>query len=125
LERVGNSLEPADRRAYERTVGLVRDELQAGFEVEYAAGRELPLAEAFAEAFELSNRPPLEKPSPLSAREREVVRLIARGCTSEAIAESLVISRRTADTHAAHIRDKLGLRSRAEIAVWAIRNGLY
>jgi non-specific serine/threonine protein kinase len=124
LERVGNSLEPADERAYQRTVGLTRDALQDVFDVEFAAGRELSPADAFA----LSSRPPASESkcgdlSPLSAREREVVRLIARGCTSEAIAEALVISRRTADTHAAHIREKLGLRSRAEIAAWAIRNG--
>jgi DNA-binding CsgD family transcriptional regulator len=50
----------------------------------------------------------------LSPREREVASLTARGHTREAIAEALVISRRTAHTHAAHIRDKLGVRSRAE-----------
>jgi non-specific serine/threonine protein kinase len=61
---------------------------------------------------------------PLSAREAEVAALIARGLTSPEIAERLVISVRTADTHAAHIRDKLDLRSRAEIAAWAVRHGL-
>ena len=50
--------------------------------------------------------------------------LIARGKTSKDIADALVITERTADTHAAHIRDKLGLRSRAEIAAWVVRNGL-
>jgi DNA-binding NarL/FixJ family response regulator len=37
---------------------------------------------------------------------------------------ALVITERTADTHAAYICDKLGLRSRAEIAAWATRDGL-
>lgn len=78
----------------------------------------MPPAVRVAEA-----RPTFEAAA-LSAREREVATLIARGFTSEAIADALLISRRTADTHAAHIRDKLGLRSRAEIAAWATRNGL-
>ena len=60
----------------------------------------------------------------LTAREREVAALIAQGMTSKEIADALVITERTADTHAAHIREKLGLRSRAEIAAWATRSGL-
>jgi DNA-binding NarL/FixJ family response regulator len=60
----------------------------------------------------------------LSLREREVALLIARGLTNRQIAEELVISERTADGHAEHIRDKLGVHNRAEIAVWAIQNGL-
>jgi len=60
----------------------------------------------------------------LTAREQEVAALIAQGKTSKEIADALVITERTADTHAAHIREKLGLRSRAEIAAWATRLGL-
>jgi DNA-binding CsgD family transcriptional regulator len=60
----------------------------------------------------------------LTAREREVAALIGRGMTSKEIADALVITERTADTHAAHIREKLSLRSRAEIAAWATRSGL-
>jgi non-specific serine/threonine protein kinase len=60
----------------------------------------------------------------LTLREQQVAGLIALGKTSKEIAEALVISERTADTHAAHIRDKLGLRSRAEIAAWATRQAL-
>jgi predicted ATPase/DNA-binding CsgD family transcriptional regulator len=63
-------------------------------------------------------------PGGLSEREREVVALIARGLTSREIAERLVISVKTADTHASHVRDKLNLRSRAEIAAWAVHHGL-
>jgi non-specific serine/threonine protein kinase len=61
---------------------------------------------------------------PLTAREIQVAALIAQGKTSKEIADELVITERTADTHAAHIRDKLGLRSRAEIAAWAVRQRL-
>jgi DNA-binding CsgD family transcriptional regulator len=60
----------------------------------------------------------------LSAREREVVALIAQGRTSREIGEALVISEKTAATHADHIRAKLGLRSRAEIVVWALGRGI-
>jgi non-specific serine/threonine protein kinase len=130
LERVGNSLEPADQRACAHTLALAGEALGSQFEVEFATGRGLSLVDAAAllEVGAVTNEPGSEPVSSsvsvLSPREREVVTLIARGCTSEAIAEALVISRRTADTHAAHIRDKLGLRSRAEIAAWAIQNGL-
>lgn len=52
-----------------------------------------------------------------------VAELIAEGCTSKQIADRLVITETTADTHAAHIRTKLGLRSRAEIAAWVTQHG--
>jgi DNA-binding CsgD family transcriptional regulator len=55
---------------------------------------------------------------PLSAREREVALLIAEGLTNRRIAEQLVISERTADTHVQHILSKLGLGCRAQIAAW-------
>jgi DNA-binding NarL/FixJ family response regulator len=59
-----------------------------------------------------------QAPHPLSPREHEVAELIARGLTSKEIAAQLVVSEKTVDTHADHIRQKLGLRSRAEIATW-------
>ncbi|MBV9546612.1 MAG: helix-turn-helix transcriptional regulator [Chloroflexi bacterium] len=57
-------------------------------------------------------------------RRRKVAALIAQGLTSAEIAERLVITPRTADTHADNIRSKLGLRSRTEIASWATGHGL-
>ena len=56
---------------------------------------------------------------------REVAVLIARGLTSREMAEALMVSERTADSHADHIRAKLELRSRSEIAAWAVAHGLY
>ena len=50
--------------------------------------------------------------------------LIARGLTSREIAAELIVSERTVDTHADHIRTKLGLRSRTDIAAWAAARGL-
>jgi adenylate cyclase len=60
----------------------------------------------------------------LSVREREVAALIARGLTNRQIAEQLVISERTAEGHLEHIREKLGVRNRAEVAVWVVQAAL-
>jgi DNA-binding NarL/FixJ family response regulator len=60
---------------------------------------------------------------PLSDREREVLRLLALGHTNQEIAKSLYISVRTAETHRAHIMQKLRLRSRAELVRYALDNG--
>ena len=61
---------------------------------------------------------------PLTPREREVVKLVAEGHTSEEIAELLVISRKTVDRHRANILEKLGLRDRVDLTRYAIRRGL-
>jgi two-component system, NarL family, response regulator NreC len=61
---------------------------------------------------------------PLSAREREVLRLLALGHTNQEIASMLYISVRTAETHRAHIMRKLGLSSRAELVRYALTEGL-
>ena len=60
---------------------------------------------------------------PLSEREREVLRLLALGHNQE-IAEKLFISVRTAETHRAHIMQKLRLASRAELVRYALGEGL-
>jgi trimeric autotransporter adhesin len=56
----------------------------------------------------------------LTRREREVAALVAEGLTNREIAERLFISERTADGHLEHIREKLGVRSRAQITAWVI-----
>jgi two-component system response regulator NreC len=61
---------------------------------------------------------------PLSDREREVLRLLALGHTNQEIAKTLFISVRTAETHRAHIMQKLGLGTRAELVRYALANGL-
>jgi adenylate cyclase len=57
---------------------------------------------------------------PLSAREREVVALIVKGYSNRQIAEELIIAEGTAVRHVANILNKLALRSRAQVAVWAV-----
>jgi DNA-binding CsgD family transcriptional regulator len=61
---------------------------------------------------------------PLTAREREVAALIARGYTNRQIAEVLVVAEATAVRHVANILNKLGMGSRAQVAVWAVQRGL-
>ncbi len=61
---------------------------------------------------------------PLSEREREVLRLLALGHTNQEIAKQLFISVRTAETHRAHIMQKLRLSSRAELVRYALDQGL-
>jgi pimeloyl-ACP methyl ester carboxylesterase/DNA-binding CsgD family transcriptional regulator len=64
--------------------------------------------------------PPTEPTGhPLTGRERQVVALIAEGSSNPEIAKLLGVSVRTVDTHVEHVRTKLGLRARTQIAVWA------
>jgi DNA-binding NarL/FixJ family response regulator len=61
---------------------------------------------------------------PLSEREREVLTLLAHGYTNQEIAGRLFISVRTAETHRAHVMQKLRLATRAELVSYALANGL-
>ena len=61
---------------------------------------------------------------PLSEREREVLKLLALGQTNQEIASILFISVRTAETHRAHIMQKLGLSNRAALVRYALAQGL-
>ncbi len=69
-------------------------------------------------------RPPGRQADGLSPRETEVLRLVAMGHTNQEIAELLVLSVKTVETHKARIMDKLLLRSRSELVRYAIREGL-
>jgi non-specific serine/threonine protein kinase len=60
----------------------------------------------------------------LSARERQVAALLARGCSNRQLAAALVITEGTAEVHVKHILRKLGFASRGQITAWAVRQGL-
>jgi two-component system response regulator NreC len=60
----------------------------------------------------------------LSPRETEVLRLMALGHTNREIAERLLLSVRTVETHRAHVQQKLGLDSRSELTRYALENRL-
>ncbi|WP_328609313.1 helix-turn-helix transcriptional regulator [Amycolatopsis sp. NBC_00345] len=66
----------------------------------------------------------LPAPYALTARELQVVTLLAAGASNPRIADALVVSRRTVSTHVEHILAKLGVASRAEAAALATREGL-
>ena len=71
--------------------------------------------------------PPEEEPADrglLSRREREVVMMVASGMTNREIAQRLFIAERTAEGHVERIRNKLAVRSRTEVATWAVAHGL-
>ncbi|HMN98207.1 MAG TPA: response regulator transcription factor [Miltoncostaeaceae bacterium] len=61
---------------------------------------------------------------PLTPRERDVLKLIAEAHTSKEIAEALVLSVKTVESHRANILAKLGMRDRVELTRYAIRRGL-
>jgi len=67
-------------------------------------------------------RPPL--PAGLTAREEEVLRLLALGLTTRAVAERLVISPKTADHHVQHIYTKIGVSTRGAATLFAIEHGI-
>jgi len=60
----------------------------------------------------------------LTAREVEVIRLVAQGCSNQEIAKQLVISGKTVKTHVSKILGKLNLDDRTKLAIYAIKNGL-
>lgn len=64
------------------------------------------------------------QPSPLTDREGDVIRLVARGKSNREIAETLVISQKTVKAHISSILKKLGLNDRTQMAIHAIKTGL-
>jgi two-component system response regulator NreC len=97
-------------------VAAVREIAAGGSYVHPVLGARMVVAEAEARA--------AAEADPLSEREREVMRLLALGHTNQEIAQLLFISVRTAETHRAHIMQKLGLATRAELVRHALAHGL-
>ncbi len=97
-------------------VTAIREVAAGGRYVDPALGARLAVADARAQA--------QAEDDPLSDREREVLRLLALGHTNQEIAKMLFISVRTAETHRAHIMQKLRLSTRAELVRYALESGL-
>ena len=87
---------------------------------------EMHLAPAAARELTKALRLPVPDPDaePLTERERQVLTLVAEGASNQDIAQALFISERTARTHVSNILMKIGVRSRTQAALWAIREGL-
>jgi DNA-binding NarL/FixJ family response regulator len=102
---------------HRRCVELVRARLgDRAFERASSSGERLSPAEAVALA--ISSRTGGVVGSGLSGREAEVAAGVHQGLSNREIAERLVLSVRTVDSHVQHILVKLGVSSRAQIAVW-------
>jgi non-specific serine/threonine protein kinase len=120
-----------DEVDFERIVAGVRATLDAPeVAAAWAAGRAMSLEQAVEDALAAEALPVAERPvgdvggGPLSPREREVAVLVAGGLSNREIAARLVITERTAEGHVAHILDRLGFRTRVQIAAWATERGL-
>lgn len=82
--------------------------MDVGHAVAYALGSQAYVARTDAE------------PAELTRREFEIAKLVSHGLTNRAIAARLGISERTVESHVEHVREKLQMRNRAEIAAWAV-----
>lgn len=136
LEAIGAPLAPADRVEFERDVEAAGSALgESAWQAAWEEGQALTVEEAVAEALSECGpaqaipvviRPSVSSPERvrLSAREREVAALIARGLSNREIAAALTITEKTAANHVDHILTKLDLHSRTQIAVWELQHGL-
>ncbi len=95
---------------------------------EAVAGRRYlssPLSERAIEVYmQKAESTALDPYETLTAREREVLYLVAEGHTNAEIADRLFISRRTVETHRANLMRKLGLRTQTELISYALRRGI-
>jgi predicted ATPase/DNA-binding CsgD family transcriptional regulator len=135
-QAIGAPVPMTERPAYDSMLTRVRDGLQAeAFAAAWAEGQAMSLNDAVAYALATEEpalpvnavpvRPPVASPpGGLSRRELDVTMLIAQGHTNRQIAEQLVISEWTVDTHVRHILTKLNVRSRTQVAAWATEQGL-
>jgi non-specific serine/threonine protein kinase len=132
-EHGGLPLSPVKRAEAERDLAVVQRALDpAAFAAAWQSGQALTLEQAIEDALiiDLSQISVIPRSasrvassaSPLTRREEEVVHLIVRGRSNRQIADELIISERTADSHVSHILTKLGFTSRAQIAVWAVEH---
>jgi DNA-binding NarL/FixJ family response regulator len=102
------------------------DQDTAAMELDAArwAYQQLGAAPDLARLEELAGRAPAGTAGTLTAREAEVLRLVATGRTNRAIAAQLVLSERTVDRHVSNILTKLGVPSRAAATAWAYEHRL-
>jgi predicted ATPase/DNA-binding CsgD family transcriptional regulator len=134
-DAVGVPVSPPEREEQERLARALRARLgperfARAFDDGRAESADAAVAEAGALALGAASRADLALPraeaagQPLSAREQEVLRLVAEGQSDKDIALALAISYRTATTHVTHILGKLDVESRAAAAAVAVRRGL-
>ncbi len=138
-ENIGAPIWPVERAPYERSVAAARNLLGArAFAAAWAEGRMMPLEQALAAqgpgkmptliSAGQASTPPAKSsataPQGLTRREIDVLRLLTRGLTNIQIAEQLVISLPTVNTHVGSIYTKLGVTSRAAATRHAVEHRL-
>jgi DNA-binding NarL/FixJ family response regulator len=114
---------------------------EAAFAAAWAEGRAMPLAQAFTYALEAGTPTTTgagatptgamrrrdrggSDAEALTPREQEIVTLVIRGYSNRQVAEVLVASPRTVEWHIGKLLARLGLRSRAQLALWAHEHGI-
>jgi predicted ATPase/class 3 adenylate cyclase/DNA-binding CsgD family transcriptional regulator len=131
-EAIGVPLPPVERAPYHRTVAAARTQFgEKAFATAWAEGRTMSPEQALATQGqvalpipgELSSSPPTY-PDGLTTWEVEVLRVVAQGLTNEQVAERLVISPRTVDTHLTSIYSKIGVSSRSAATRYALEHHL-
>lgn len=127
---IGSMPVVGEREVIERATAAAREKLsEAAFAAAWDAGRALPWEQVIAEAYAVSAHADAEADSTvrrvhrLTAREREILALIAAGRSNQETADALFISIRTVTTHLTSIYGKLGVANRAEAIVYALRHG--
>ena len=130
-ENIKVSLPRVARPEYEQAVALVRTRLgEKAFTTAWQEGRAMTPERAFASQEHESGAPATGTthastyPAGLTAREVEVLRLVARGLTSGEIARELKISEKTVAHHLTHIFNKTASENRAGAVAFAIHHGL-
>jgi non-specific serine/threonine protein kinase len=119
-----SSLMPDELSDWDMLIAKARLELgDTAFGEAWALGEGMALEQAIALAVASPPRAAAPKPSDplacLSPREHEVALLVARGLSNKEVAAELVLSERTVEAHVTHALNKLGVRSRAQLAVLA------
>jgi DNA-binding NarL/FixJ family response regulator len=137
-EAMSAPISPVERASYERSVTAARAQLGGkAFAAAWAEGRTMTPEQAFTvqglatipspTPTEPSSTPPAKSvtyPDGLTAREVEVLRLLAQGLTDAQIAEQLVISPRTVNNHLTSIYSKIQVSSRSAATRYAIEHQL-
>ena len=138
-EAIGTPLPPLEQASYKWAVVAARTELgEQAFATAWAEGRALSPEQALArpgpgalpastQEEQASSPTPMSPPSypdRLTGREVEVLRVVAQGLTNEQVAQHLVISPRTVDTHLTSIYSKIGVSSRSAATRYAIEHHL-
>ena len=123
LTRLGVARWPADEANHDRDLARLRAALGAEFDAAWNEGNALTVdnAVAYATRARGERKRPSSGWDSLTPTERQVVELAAEGLTNPQIADGLFIARGTVKAHLGHVFPKLGVTTRAELAVLAVR----